>query len=68
MTIYYMKEIKSKSGQTIGFSKIEKDTKKTKAPKGTIKVDMNSINFDEYQRNPKRFYLSGMTLMRLEQN
>ena len=66
MTIYYAKQIENRNGQVIGFSEVIKDDKKTRAPKGTIRVNMNSIDFDTYCASPKQFYLSGNTLKKIE--
>lgn len=65
MTIYYMQEKLSHSGQILGFSSIIEDKRKTRVPKGAIKIDLNNINYDEYTKCPKNFYISGNTLMRV---
>ena len=65
MAVYYVEEIKSRQGLTIGLSEISMCKTKSAMPKGVLEVNMNGVKFKDYQANPKSFYLSGNKLVKV---
>lgn len=64
--MFYIQQLKNNKRQIIGYSNIKKCEKSKDIPKDGIKLNMNNSQYDEFIKNPKDFYLSGNTLVKLE--
>lgn len=62
--MYYVEKLKNKYKETIGLSEI-KYSKSKLSNDNIIEIDMNNVNFKDYRKNIKSYYLSGNKLVRV---
>ena len=66
---YYIEPKVNNSGLILGFSKIKKTaTRQKELPENAIEVKLNKIKYDDYLANPAKYYLSGTTLQKMDDN
>lgn len=67
MTKYYIEPTKNRDDEIIGFSTIKETKSRSKSfLDGKIEVDMNGIDYKDYDANPKDYYLSGNVLHKID--
>ena len=67
MTKYYIEPILNRDKDIVGVTEIKATNSRSKsALDGKTEIDMNGIDFSDYAKNPKDYYVSGNTLHKVD--